>query len=77
VLIKSNRTALQTYKVEERTFGTPCINTPKHLLEVTYETILLSMDIALGKSLDLLLKFYVVDPMNINLSQSQSFLDRN
>ena len=24
VLIKSNRTALQTYKVEERTFGTPC-----------------------------------------------------
>ena len=25
VLIKSNRTALQTYKVEERTFGTPCI----------------------------------------------------
>ena len=25
VLIKSNRTALQTYKGEERTFGTPCI----------------------------------------------------
>ena len=24
VLFKSNRTALQTYKVEERTFGTPC-----------------------------------------------------
>ena len=24
VLIKSNHTALQTYKVEERTFGTPC-----------------------------------------------------
>ena len=24
-LIKSNRTALQTYKGEERTFGTPCI----------------------------------------------------
>ena len=24
VLIKSNRTALQTYKVEERTFVTPC-----------------------------------------------------
>ena len=24
VLIKSNRTALQTYKVEERFFGTPC-----------------------------------------------------
>ena len=24
MLIKSNRTALQTYKVEERTFGTPC-----------------------------------------------------
>ena len=24
VLIKPNRTALQTYKVEERTFGTPC-----------------------------------------------------
>ena len=24
VLIKSNRTALETYKVEERTFGTPC-----------------------------------------------------
>ena len=35
------------------------------------------MDIALGKSLDLLLKLYVVDPMNINLSQSQSFLDQN
>ena len=35
------------------------------------------MDIALGKSLDLLFKLYVVDPMNINLSQSQSFLDRN
>ena len=35
------------------------------------------MDIALGKSLDLLLMLYVVDPMNINLSQSQSFLDRN
>ena len=27
VLIKSNRTALQTYEVEERTFGTPCIFT--------------------------------------------------
>ena len=26
VLIKSNRTALQTYKGEERTFGTPCIS---------------------------------------------------
>ena len=25
MLIKSNRTALQTYKVEEGTFGTPCI----------------------------------------------------
>ena len=25
MLIKSNRTALQTYKVEERTFGTHCI----------------------------------------------------
>ena len=25
MLIKSNRIALQTYKVEERTFGTPCI----------------------------------------------------
>ena len=25
MLIKSNRTALQTYKVEERTFGTPYI----------------------------------------------------
>ena len=25
MLIKSNRTALQTYKVEKRTFGTPCI----------------------------------------------------
>ena len=25
MLIKSNRTALQTYKVEERTFGAPCI----------------------------------------------------
>ena len=32
------------------------INTPKYLLEVTYETILLSMDIASGKSLDLLFK---------------------
>ena len=28
VLIKSNRTALQTYKVEERTFGTPCRDSP-------------------------------------------------
>ena len=36
-----------------------------YLLEVTYETILLSMDIALGKSLDLLFKLYV-DPMSIN-----------
>ena len=27
VLIKSNRTALQTYKAEERTFGTPCKST--------------------------------------------------
>ena len=26
VLIKSNCTALQTYKLEERTFGTPCKN---------------------------------------------------
>ena len=25
LLTKSNRTALQTYRVEERTFGTPCI----------------------------------------------------
>ena len=25
MLIKSNRTALEKYKVEERTFGTPCI----------------------------------------------------
>ena len=25
MLIKSDRTALQTYKVDERTFGTPCI----------------------------------------------------
>ena len=25
VLIKSNCTALQTYKVEEQTFGTPCM----------------------------------------------------
>ena len=25
LLTKSNRTELQTYKVEERTFGTPCI----------------------------------------------------
>ena len=25
MLIKSNRTALQTYKGEKRTFGTPCI----------------------------------------------------
>ena len=42
------------------------INTSKHLLEVTYETILLSMDMALGKSLDLLFKLYV-DPMSIKL----------
>ena len=35
------------------------------------------MDTALGKSLDLLLKLYVVDPMNINLSQTQSFLGLN
>ena len=40
------------------------INTPKYLLEVTYETILLSVDIALGKSLDSLFKLYV-DPMSI------------
>ena len=25
LLTKSNRTELQTYRVEERTFGTPCI----------------------------------------------------
>ena len=25
LLTKSNRTEIQTYKVEERTFGTPCI----------------------------------------------------
>jgi len=25
LLTKSNRTTLQSYKVEERTFGTPCI----------------------------------------------------
>ena len=25
LFIESNRTELQTYKVEERTFGTPCI----------------------------------------------------
>ena len=35
------------------------------------------MDVALGKSFDLLLRLYVVDPMNVNLSQSKSFLDRN
>ena len=29
LLIKSNRTALQTYKVEERIFGTTCILYPK------------------------------------------------
>ena len=29
LLIKSNRAALQTYKVEERIFGTPCILYPK------------------------------------------------
>ena len=27
-LTKSNRTEIQTYKVEERTFGTPCIVVP-------------------------------------------------
>ena len=26
LLTKSNRTEIQTYKVEERTFGTPCIS---------------------------------------------------
>ena len=37
-LIKSNRTALQTYKVEERVFGTPCILYPKREGSFTIST---------------------------------------
>ena len=29
LLTKSNRTEMQTYKVEERTFGTPCISSER------------------------------------------------
>ena len=32
LLTKSNRTEIQTYKVEERTFGTPCFDGDTHLL---------------------------------------------
>ena len=34
-LTKSNRTEIQTYKVEERTFTTPCIHTVEVLLATT------------------------------------------
>ena len=34
VLTKSNRTKIQTYKIEERTFGTPCIPVPTSWIEV-------------------------------------------
>ena len=40
--------------------------TPKHLLEGTRETKLLSMEITLDNSLDLVFKLYV-DPTTINL----------
>ena len=32
LLTKSNRTEIQTYKVEERTFGTPCILETQNVL---------------------------------------------
>ena len=33
MLTKSNRTEIQTYKIEERTFGTPCIPVPRRGLK--------------------------------------------
>ena len=34
LLTKSNHTEIQTYKIEERTFGTPCIPVPTSWIEV-------------------------------------------
>ena len=39
LLTKSNRTTLQSYKVEERTFGTPCktnVLVPYFILRIIY-----------------------------------------